>query len=117
MSKKNNKFNTLVCSDTEFAVTEFYINGALAERNNGPYHANPHRQGSMRHDEWNYGHENESAGEHIRFGSDILAAKPTGQRFEEDPAAPRDKDHTVSDDWYRTELATLTKQGKAAVAK
>lgn len=55
---------TVIVGDTEYSVDKFYRDGVNACKQNVPWHCNPHRLGSMRHDQWNYGHENESAGDH-----------------------------------------------------
>lgn len=98
----------LVCGDTLFEMDRFYIEGAQAMRQRTPWNCNPYRQGSTRHDQWGYGHENESAQEHIRFGQDLLQAKPAGTCFAEDPSIPRNDHGEISYAWYSEQLEKLT---------
>ncbi len=92
--------NLLIIGDTQYTLDSFYIQGALAMRNSVPYSANPYRSFSGRHDQWNYGHENENAGEHVRFGVDVLSELPRGRVIAEDPATPRDERGEVDRTWY-----------------
>jgi hypothetical protein len=82
-------YNKLLIGDTEYELSEAYIHGAKAFRANTPNNCNPHRYRSAIHDAWDYGHCNESAGEHFRFGQDVLVAARKGLRFEMDNAVPR----------------------------
>jgi len=91
----------IVCGDTLYEVNKEYREGALAMRRMTPYHCNPYTDGSYKADQWNCGHTNEAAGEHIRFGVDIINEDPKKDIiFEEDPNVPRDKDGNVDWDWY-----------------
>ncbi len=64
-----------------------YRAGARAMRQGIPYGiSNPYRTFTQQHDQFNYGHVNESAGEHIRFGVDVIEAADAGQCFKEYPA-------------------------------
>jgi len=96
--------NLLIIGDTQYTLDTFYIQGALAMRNAVPCTANPYRSFSGRHDQWNYGHDNEAACEHVRFGADVLAEYPEGKVVREDPAVPRDEHGEVDSDWYRQAL-------------
>lgn len=44
----------------EYVVDRFYKEGVNAFQQSIPYGCNPYRDGSQRHDQWNYGHVNES---------------------------------------------------------
>lgn len=78
------KCNTLIVSDTEYRISTAYANGAKAMRNRIPWNCNPHREYTSSHEEWNYGHVNESAGVHSCDGVDVITAKRTGAIFRVD---------------------------------
>lgn len=101
------KPNQLVIGDTIYSMTPAYIEGARALRRDVPYHCNPHRSGSQREDNWNYGHENEGAHEHLRFDKDLLNEAPTGIEFTEDPNVPRDDLYEVDFEWAHQQAAAL----------
>ena len=82
MKNRNNK---LVIGDTTYEMDAEYRRGALDARLRVPYQWKTS-------DQWGYGHTNECAGEHYRFGMDLIAALRTGSTFQEDPSIPRD-DH------------------------
>lgn len=82
--------NTILCDNTLYDVSKAYRDGAIAMRSGITYHANPNRDGSLAHDDWNAGHIHEAARAHIRFNVDIIAAPGQGFLFEEDPTVPRD---------------------------
>lgn len=64
-TKKNNiRHKMIILGDTQYTADRFYMEGVKAARQEIPWSCNPYRDGSMRHDQWNYGHENECAGEH-----------------------------------------------------
>lgn len=73
--------NELITGDTKYELTKAYIAGALAMRAMRPWTCNPHRNGTMAADDWDYGHVNESAGVHVKDGVDIITAEPTGAVF------------------------------------
>lgn len=100
--------NKLVCGDTEFEITPAYRRGALALRAGVSYRFNPFRDGSRAHDDWNDGHVNEDAGEHLRFGIDVVSAKALGRTYEEDPATPRDASGNVDEAWHAAQAVKLT---------
>ena len=102
--------NTLVVHDTEYEMNAAYLRGAQAMRDSVPNGCNPYRFGSAAHDQWDYGHVNESVGEHLRYGEDLLAAPKRGLRFEMDAAVPRPDGNEVDRDWARAELERLTKK-------
>lgn len=58
------KAPSLLHGDTEFQLTPAYVAGAEAFRARIPYTANPHKEASPKHQEWDAGHENEGAGLH-----------------------------------------------------
>ncbi len=99
--------NTLVVHDTEYEMSPAYLRGAQAFRDSVPNNCNPHRFGSAAHDAWDYGHVNESVGEHLRYGEDLLAARKRGMRFEMDPAVPRTALGEVERDWAHAQLEKL----------
>ena len=99
--------NTLVVHDSEYTMTAAYKAGALAFRSSIPNNCNPHRFHSQAHDDWDFGHVNDSAGEHFRFGSDVLAAPRRSQRFEMDPQVPRIDGGDVDDDWVHGQRKAL----------
>lgn len=101
------KSNTLVVHDTEYELTRAYKAGALAFRNSVPNNCNPHRFNTQSHDEWDYGHVNESAGEHFRFGLDLMAQPASGKRFEMDPDVPRTDGADPDDAWVEQQRKTL----------
>lgn len=69
------------------------------------YLCNPFRGGTRSHDDWSNGHTHEAAGEHLRFGLDLIKDKPAGSRvFEIDPDVPRDLDGNVDMEWYSLAL-------------
>lgn len=99
--------NEIVLSDTIYEMSPAYIEGARAMRAGISWHFNPHRDGSQSHDDWDYGHTHEAAGEHFRFGLDLIEAAATGASYEEDGAVPRDTDHNVDQAWIDMQLAAL----------
>lgn len=102
------KTNTLICGDDMYHMDAAYRAGARAMRQLIPYSvANPYRDGTQQHDQFDYGHVNESAGEHIRFGVDVIEVAATGRCFEEDQSVPRDE-YSVDRDWYAKQLALRT---------
>lgn len=54
----------LVIGDTQYLADQFYREGVNDCKRGVPYHNNPYRFGCNRYYQWNYGHENESAGDH-----------------------------------------------------
>lgn len=101
------KTNTLICGDTMYHLDAAYRAGAIAMRQRIPYSvANPHRADTQQHDQFDYGHVNESAGEHVRFGVDVIKAQQNGRCFEEDSSVPRDE-YGVDSDWYNNQLVVF----------
>lgn len=99
------KLNELVVGDTVYTMTKAYREGAQAMRDSVPFTCNPHRNTeSQQYFDWDSGHTNEAAREHVRFGIDLLGATLNGRRFEEDATVPRDDFSDVSRDWYRLQL-------------
>jgi len=78
--RQNNK---LILGDSLYELDAAYLEGANAMRSRIPYDRNPHEEGTTEADQWDYGHVNESAGEHIREDIDVVAAKRTGRTFKE----------------------------------
>lgn len=105
--------NTLVVHDTQYDMSSAYLRGAHAFRDGVPNVCNPHRFHSEAYDAWDYGHVNESADEHFRFGQDLLTAPRKGGRFEMDPNVPRVDDADVDDNWARKERARLLTPARA----
>lgn len=102
----------IVVGDSIYELDKAYKEGARAMRAQVPYNVgNPYRAGCYSHDQWNEGHCHEAAGEHIRFGVDVIAARASGRCFEEDPSVPRDRDHHVDMRWYEAQLATAAATG------
>jgi hypothetical protein len=68
-------------ADSVFKITDAYKEGALADRRVGTRFAwNPYPENSDESCHWQYGHDNEADGEHIRDGVDLitdLPAQPT----------------------------------------
>lgn len=91
--------NTIIVHDTQYALSRSYKNGAQAFRNGTPWDHNPHRADSQAYFDWESGHVNDSAGEHFRFGLDVLAERRTGRCFDMDPAVPRLNGADPDDDW------------------
>ena len=76
--------NRLVCGDTEYTLDEAYLLGARALRSGVSYDANPYNEATEEdnYSQWNYGHVNESAGEHIIRGNvDVLSIPCSGLTF------------------------------------
>lgn len=99
------KANTLVVGWEEYWLNNAYCKGALDRRAGYPY-VSPAGSESFR-SQYDYGHQNEDMGEHIRFGVDVITAPKNGRRFEEDPSVPRDRDGYVNLDWYEKELVNI----------
>jgi hypothetical protein len=105
------RLNELVVGDTAYTMTKAYRDGAMAMRMSIPVTYNPHcNTDSQAHYDWEDGHTNEAACEHIRFGVDVLHASLTGVRFEEDSNVPRDDCAEVDSEWYHKQLTQLTAQ-------
>lgn len=100
------KTNTLVIGDTEYWMNAPYRKGAQDCREGVPYGNAPYIV-SDNIDQYNYGHENEGACEHIRNGIDVILAPLTGERFDEDPSVPRDRNGQVDDSWYADRLSEM----------
>lgn len=100
-------------------MTKAYREGALAARlglysDRNPYEATGN-QPKEQHD-WNAGHSNELACEHIRFGRDLISVSPRANKvFKEDPEVPRRSDGSVDPYWYTIERMRVT--GLIDVAK
>lgn len=103
--------STVVVRGEAHVLGKGYRQGALAMRRRLPADANPHRPGSAAGARWAAGHANEAAGEHIRFGIDVIEAPGIGMVFEEDADVPRLPCGGVDMDWYEMALA-----GSAALA-
>lgn len=108
------KLNTLIVGDTEYTLSKAYRDGALAMRQRIPFTGNPFKDPDCQsYSDWDEGHTNESAGEHIRFGIDVITAPATGECFKLDPYAPYDE-YGVKYDWYQAKLAEI-QQSKGEV--
>lgn len=83
--------NWINVSGQSYVMTTAYIAGALAMRSGHFYNLNPHKLGSQQHSHWAFGHANECAGEHSRFGEDLLKVVGQGKVFDEDPSVTRDE--------------------------
>jgi len=84
------KPNTLLIHDTLYTMTPAYIAGARACRDEVPHWANPHADGTQDSYDWSFAHDNEAAGEHRRFGKDLLDEHPASVEFGMDPDIARD---------------------------
>jgi hypothetical protein len=93
------KNNTVVIGDSEYVMNQSYLAGAQAFRNSVPCNCNPHTYGTQAHDDWDWGHTHDSAGEHFRFGKDLITVTRNGSRFEIDDAVPRDENGDAQDAW------------------
>lgn len=100
-------YNQLIVHDTQYEVGRSYKAGALAFRAGTPNSCNPHRFGSGAHDAWDYGHVNESAGEHFRFGKDVLAEPSRGSHIPMDPDVPRRDGADPDDEWVHAQRQRL----------
>ena len=99
-------YNIIICGDTVYELNAAYLRGANAMRNEISFRDNPFGDGSYSHDQWEAGHEHEAAGEHFRFGRDVLnAIPPEGDTWREDKGVPRDSSHNVDMEWYEEQLA------------
>ncbi|WP_087863515.1 hypothetical protein [Comamonas thiooxydans] len=99
--------NQLKVHDDVFLVTRAYREGAQAMRAGRAHSTNPYRMHCQSHEDWNAGHVNESAREHIRFNKDVLSASPIGMVFDMDPSVPRDAQGSVLADWYSQQRAVI----------
>ena len=97
--------NTIVIGDDGYEVTKAYREGALAMRAQTPWNCCP--VSGTRREEWEHGHCNESAGEHIRFGKDLIAQPRKGILFREDPDVPRDEFGVIKE-WYCSALQAVS---------
>lgn len=76
------KNNRLIIDDTEYELDGAYLDGALAMRRGVPWICNPHKEKSMRFDQWDYGHVNESARFHTSSSEvDVILAVRNGETF------------------------------------
>jgi len=101
------KSNEIVMGDAVYEMTPAYIEGARAMRAEITWHANPHPDGSQSYDDWDYGHTHEAAGEHLRFGLDLIAEPARGASFEEDASVPRDGNNDIDQEWIDKTMAAL----------
>lgn len=101
------KNNTIVIGDSEYVMTQAYLNGALALRRSVPYSCNPHTHGTQAHDDWDWGHTHDAAGEHFRYGKDLITVKRNGSRFEIDESVPRDENGDTQDNWVYAQRKAL----------
>jgi hypothetical protein len=83
------KLNTLVVGENLYEMSKAYREGALAMRNAISFKHNPHPNSIQANYDWENGHMNEAAGEHFRFGIDVIIAPLNGRYFEEDASVPR----------------------------
>lgn len=95
------KNNQIIIGDSSYVVTAAYREGALAMRSQIPWNRCP--LSGERREEWEAGHCNESAGEHIRFGKDLVSQPKQGKVFREDPDVPR-TEFGVDKRWYQSAL-------------
>ena len=107
------RLNTLICGDTEYTLTKAYRDGAMAMRRQTSHFANPFRDGTQSAFDWDSGHTNEAAGEHVRFGMDVISARLRGAIFADDPSIPRLPCGNVDETWYREALAEASEPAAA----
>lgn len=100
------KNNSLVIHDSRYELNSAYLAGAMAMRRRIPNNCNPHEHSTQKHLDWDAGHVNESACEHIRFGIDVISAKRNGRDFMMDVNIPHNV-HGVCPQWYREQLNKL----------
>lgn len=98
------RHNTILHGDECREMTLAYLEGARACRRDSSWHSNPYRSGSQKHEDWSEGHTQEAAGEHFRFGIDLVETPAAGEEFGMDPSVPRDG-FGVDIEWYRLALA------------
>ena len=73
------KRNQLRIGDDVYDITVAYKRGAMDMRKSIPYNCNPYRNVySQDYYDWECGHANESCGEHIRNGVDVIHAPQNG---------------------------------------
>ena len=99
--------NRIVIHDCIHDMTIAYRNGARALRNEIPFFCNPHREDSQDHCDWNHGHDNDAAREHLRFGIDLIEVPAEGKTFEDDPDVLRNSIGDVDEGWARTARSKL----------
>lgn len=99
-------FPIIIIGDSGYEISEEYIKGAMAMRSGISHHSNPYKEDSKRHFDWDYGHTNEAACEHIRFGADVLLNKGSMSVWIEDKDVPRDE-HGVIKAWYKERLEAM----------
>lgn len=109
--------NTIVVHDSEYLMNKSYREGAMAFRHSVPWSCNPYRDGTSAYDGWDSGHVNESAGEHFRFGQDLVMAPLTGARFEMDDKVPRIQGGDVEPRWAQEQLDRARQLAKHLAAQ
>lgn len=111
------KNNTLVVHDCEHTMTRAYREGARAFRRSVPWNCNPYRPDTDGHEAWSDGHVNDSAGEHYRFGKDLVEAPCNGARFEMDASVPRESWGDVSNEWHAQQRQAFEQVANAKAAR
>jgi hypothetical protein len=74
------KHKTLVIDDTEYVMDKCYKQGMEAMAQNIPNNCNPYRFGSKSHDQWDYGHVNESCGYHKPLNKCVVKLQTSAWR-------------------------------------
>lgn len=97
----------LIVGEDSYELDKYYIEGALAMRAQISWKSNPYKDGSARNFSWSYGHVNESTGEHIREGVDVLMNANAFAVWPEDKNVPRDGSGSVDREWYRRKLDAI----------
>lgn len=99
-------FPIIIIGESGYEISEEYIQGAMAMRSDISYNSNPYKEDRKRYFDWDYGHENEAACEHIRFGVDILLNSSSMGVWIEDKDVPRDE-YGVIKAWYSERLEAM----------
>ncbi len=83
----------IVVGDKNYNMTPAYIAGAKAFRADQQTWDNPYNEDmqQMSYEDWEAGFDNEDAGEHKRFGKDLIEECEPGATYDEDPDLERDE--------------------------
>lgn len=95
--------NKIVVGDGTYVIDADYVEGARACRRGGRPAPDPMPES------WRAGWRNEAKHEHVRFGTDLIAAPDEGKTFEVDRSVPRVQWGSLVDrDWYALERMRLS---------
>ena len=102
-------YNQLAVGRSVYTLNKAHREGAEAFRSGMPRTCNPHRVGTRAHYDWDAGYAQDAAGEHFRYGKDMLKEPRRAVLFMPDPHVPRDANRDVQHEWADKERARLLK--------